>query len=75
MSHLILPITVNSHFQVLPLQREMKNKNLFGIHFGVLNVGTFIIYLVLFVVGFLSFFKYGVELKDSVTANLPEDNM
>jgi proton-coupled amino acid transporter len=59
---------------VLPLQTEMKYPDKFNSPFGVLNVGNVIVTLLLLIVGFIGYLKYGEEVEGSLTLNLPYDN-
>ncbi|XP_063920912.1 proton-coupled amino acid transporter 1 isoform X3 [Zophobas morio] len=57
---------------VLPLQNEMKNPADFKKPLGVLNVGMCVVMLLLVMIGSLSYWHYGEDIKGSVTLNLPE---
>ncbi|XP_046833399.1 proton-coupled amino acid transporter 2-like isoform X1 [Vespa crabro] len=55
---------------VLPLKNEMKKPSNFNKLFGVLNVGMVIVGAMFVVMGFLSYLKYGDDVRGSVTLNL-----
>ncbi|XP_047363406.1 proton-coupled amino acid transporter 2-like isoform X6 [Vespa velutina] len=55
---------------VLPLKNEMKKPSNFNKPFGVLNVGMVIVGAMFVVMGFLSYLKYGDDVRGSVTLNL-----
>lgn len=61
--------------QVLPLQTEMKNPEKFNSPLGVLNIGNVIVTVLLLVMGFVGYLKYGEEVEGSLTLNLPQDNV
>lgn len=48
----------------------MKNPRNFDKPLGVLNVGMVIVGTMFIVLGFLAYFRYGDEVKGSVTLNL-----
>lgn len=60
---------------VVALENNMKTPKSFGARFGVLNVGMTVITLLYAVFGFLGYWRYGAESKDSVTLNLPSEDM
>lgn len=62
-------------FQVLPLQKEMKEPKKFGSTFGVLNIGMVIVIIMYTAIGFLAYLKFGEDIKGSVTLNLPVEEM
>lgn len=53
----------------------MKTPKSFGARFGVLNVGMFVITLLYAVFGFLGYMKYGADSGESITLNLPSEDM
>lgn len=57
---------------VIPLRNEMKKPYTFDKYFGPLNVGMSICMVMLNSLGFMGYFKYGEDVKDSVTFNLPD---
>lgn len=59
--------------QVLPLQTEMRKPEQFDSPLGVLNVGNLIVTLLLLIVGFIGYLKYGEDVEGSLTLNLPEE--
>ncbi|XP_014261754.1 proton-coupled amino acid transporter 1 isoform X2 [Cimex lectularius] len=59
---------------VIPLQNEMRNQKKFSSPFGVLNIGMFIVMLILISMGFIGYLKYGEEVRGSVSLNLPIDS-
>lgn len=59
---------------VLPLKNAMKKPKLFSRPTGVLNTGMIFVASLFIVVGFMSYWQWGPEIKGSVTINLPEDN-
>ncbi|XP_046684040.1 proton-coupled amino acid transporter-like protein CG1139 isoform X2 [Homalodisca vitripennis] len=58
---------------VLPLQTEMKNPEKFNSPLGVLNVGNIIVTMLMLIVGFIGYLKYGEHVEGSLTLNLPQD--
>ncbi|XP_054275123.1 proton-coupled amino acid transporter-like protein CG1139 isoform X1 [Macrosteles quadrilineatus] len=59
---------------VLPLQTEMRHPDKFNSPLGVLNVGNIIVTLLLLIMGFIGYLKYGDDVQGSLTLNLPHDN-
>lgn len=57
---------------VLPLQREMKKKKNFTSTFGVLNVGSILMILLLLSMGFFGYLKFGENVKGSITLSISE---
>ncbi|KAK9500905.1 hypothetical protein O3M35_002070 [Rhynocoris fuscipes] len=57
---------------VIPLRNEMKDPKQFTSPFGVLNVGLMIVVSLAVCMGFLSYLKYGDEVKGSFTLNLDQ---
>lgn len=57
----------------IPLKNEMNKSEQFDSKFGVLNVGMFVIMIMLLSLGLLSYLKYGDEVHGSVTFNLGSD--
>lgn len=55
---------------VIPLRNEMKDPKKFSSAFGVLNVGLMMVVSLAVLMGFLSYLKYGDEVKGSFTLNL-----
>ncbi|XP_065226276.1 neutral amino acid uniporter 4-like [Planococcus citri] len=61
---------------VLPLQQNMKRKEKFLGSFGVLNLSLTIVVLLIIVVGFFGYFRYGDAVRESLTLNLEaKDNL
>jgi amino acid permease len=58
---------------VLPIYNQLKKREQFGSYFGIANVAFFIILMLYILVGFLGFLKYGPDVKDSITLNLPAE--
>lgn len=58
---------------VLPLKNSMKNPSSFAKPFGVLNVGVAMQTTLFITLGILGYWKYGPEVKGSLTLNLPDD--
>jgi len=56
---------------VLPLQLEMIKPNKFASTMGVLNVGMTIVTFIILTMGFVGFWRFGDEVKGSLTLNLP----
>lgn len=54
---------------VLPLQKQMRDPNLFSTPLGVLNVGMACVACLLISIGFLGYFTYGDNVKGSITLN------
>lgn len=63
--------TVFFCLQVLPLQLEMKTPNRFASTMGVLNVGMTIVTFIILTMGFVGFWRFGDDVKGSLTLNLP----
>lgn len=59
------------YLQVLPLQLEMKTPNRFASTMGVLNVGMTIVTFIILTMGFVGFWRFGDDVKGSLTLNLP----
>lgn len=57
---------------VLPLKNAMKKPKLFNRASGVLNVGMVFVALLFICVGFVTYWKWGEDVRGSVTLNLPE---
>lgn len=60
---------------VIALEGNMKTPKSFGTPFGVLNVGMTVITLLYAVFGFLGYLKYGEKSDESITLNLPHEDM
>nr|CAD7596843.1 unnamed protein product [Timema genevievae] len=60
---------------VLPVQHQMKKPRQFAAPLGVLNVGMSFTTLLFICMGFLSYLKYGNDIKGSLTLNLPEEDV
>nr|CAD7203016.1 unnamed protein product [Timema douglasi] len=60
---------------VLPVQHQMKKPRQFAAPLGVLNVGMSFTTLLFICMGFLSYLKYGNDIKGSLTLNLPESDV
>nr|CAD7412112.1 unnamed protein product [Timema cristinae] len=60
---------------VLPVQHQMKKPRQFAAPLGVLNVGMSFTTLLFIFMGFLSYLKYGNDIKGSLTLNLPESDV
>lgn len=58
---------------VLPLKNSMKNPSNFAKPFGVLNVGVAMQTILFITLGVFGYWKYGPEVKGSLTLNLPQD--
>ncbi|XP_044731832.1 proton-coupled amino acid transporter 1-like [Chrysoperla carnea] len=58
---------------VLPLRNEMRKPDKFGTPLGVLNIGMSIVTVLLICIGFMSYLKYGDDIKGSVTLNFEKD--
>ena len=58
---------------VLPLRNSMKNPKNFSRSFGVLNVGMVFLTALFTLFGFIGYWKYGDDVKSSLTLNLPSD--
>lgn len=57
---------------VLPLKNIMRKPKLFNRRLGVLNTGMVVVTSLLCSVGFFGYWKYGEEVKGSLTLNLPD---
>lgn len=51
----------------------MRKPDKFGTPLGVLNIGMSIVTVLLICIGFMSYLKYGDEIKGSVTLNFEKD--
>lgn len=60
---------------VIALEGNMKTPKSFGSPFGVLNVGMLFITVLYAAFGFLGYWKYGAASADSITLNLPREEM
>lgn len=60
---------------VVALENNMKTPKSFGSPFGVLNVGMTVITLLYAAFGFLGYWGYGFAIKDSITLNLPKEDV
>lgn len=60
-------------YVIMPLENEMKTPQAFGGTFGVLNKAMSIIVVLYASMGLLGYFKYGEDVKGSITLNLPEN--
>lgn len=58
---------------VLPVYNRLKKREQFGSLLGIINVSFLSILALYFVVGFLGFLRYGPDVKDSITLNLPAE--
>lgn len=53
----------------------MKTPASFGGYFGVLNIGMTVIIILYVLMGALGYMRYGSEATDSITLNLPQDEV
>lgn len=60
---------------VLPLQNAMKKPRNFSKLLGVLNVGMVFVTAIYISFGAIGYWKYGDETQDSLTLNLPTNEM
>lgn len=60
---------------VVALENNMKTPKSFGARFGVLNVGMTIITLLYAVFGFLGYWRYVEKSEDSITLNVPKNEV
>lgn len=60
---------------VLPLQNSMKKPHSFSKKFGVLNVGMVFVTAIYITFGAIGYWKYGENTQDSLTLNLPTNEM
>lgn len=60
---------------VMPLENQMKTPQNFVGVCGVLNKGMSGVTLVYILLGFLGYLRYGEDTKDSITLNLPTEEM
>lgn len=58
---------------VLPLQQNMKKREKFTGSFGILNITMGAVTLIVFLLGFVGYMKYGNNVRESLTLNLNED--
>ncbi|XP_073974223.1 proton-coupled amino acid transporter 1-like [Rhodnius prolixus] len=57
---------------VIPLLNEMKDTRRFSSPFGVLNVGLTMVVLLAVIMGFLTYLKFGDDVRGSFTLNLDQ---
>ena len=59
----------------LPVENRMKNpKEMLGLS-GVIFKAFFIVAVVVIIIGFLGYLKYGEDVAQSITLSLPQDEM
>nr|CAD7447406.1 unnamed protein product [Timema bartmani] len=58
---------------VLPMRHAMKRPQSWGGIFGVFHLGTIIVIVINFIMGFSGYMAYGDDAKGSITLNLPQD--
>lgn len=58
---------------VLPIYSRMKQPKHMASRCGVINVSFFVILVLYYVMGLLSYLKYGHHVRDSITLNLPAE--
>lgn len=57
-------------FQTLPLEQNMKKREQFLGTFGVLNLSLMFVLVIMQIVGFFGYYKFGENVKESLTLNL-----
>ncbi|XP_077301655.1 proton-coupled amino acid transporter-like protein acs [Arctopsyche grandis] len=60
---------------IIALENNMKTPASFGGYFGVLNIGMSVIIVLYVLMGALGYMRYGGDSKDSITLNLPQDEI
>lgn len=60
---------------VLPLKNEMRQPRNFDRLFGVLNVGMVLVTLLFTSFGFVGYLKWGENTEDTLTLNLPHEDV
>lgn len=60
---------------IMPLENEMKTPESFGGKCGVLNIGMITIIILYVFMGFLGYLTYGSAVADSITLNLPPEEI
>lgn len=60
---------------IMPLENNMKTPQKFVGLFGVLNQGMTCVTVIYIAIGFLGYLKYGEATADSITLNLPREEM
>ena len=63
------------HFQVMPLENNMKTPTHFIGCPGVLNLGMFCVVLLYSTVGFFGYLKFGENTQDNITLNLDSEQI
>lgn len=58
---------------VLPIYSRMRRPKLMSSNCGVVNISFLVILCLYFVMGLLSYLKYGHHVRDSITLNLPAE--
>ena len=62
-------------FVALPIEKRMKNPHeLLGLS-GVIVKAFFIVAVVVLLIGFLGYLKFGEDVEKSITLSLPQDEM
>ena len=62
------------HFQVLPIENQMKHpEDLLGWN-GVINTSMAMVVILYIVFGFFGYLKYGLRIESSISLNLPIEN-
>lgn len=60
---------------IMPLENEMRTPKSFGGNFGVLNRSMILIIFLYVGMGLFGYLKYGVNIKGSITLNLPQHEL
>lgn len=61
--------------QILPIENKMRQPETFGKWNGVLNISCILVTVVYVAVGFFGYLRFGSQTQDSLTLNLPKDQM
>lgn len=61
-------------FQILPFQQNMEKKEQFLGTFGVLTISLVFVTLIMQILGFFGYYKFGDDVKESLTLNLDVKN-
>lgn len=70
MNEIIAALNVIIHFQIMPLENEMKTPKSFGGTYGVLNIGMITIIILYIGMGLLGYLAYGSNVGGSISYSI-----